>query len=239
MAPPQNLEAEQSVLGAVLLSDTSLPALIIDERLSAGRLLPREPRAHLPGDARPAHAGRAGSTRSRSSSTSSRPVTWRRSAAPPRSSCSPGSVPGGRQPAPVRARSCARTRCCGASCNAAYEIQAQVHGHEALPRDLVDMAERAHPRGRPRGLAQGLPLDRAAAGLRARQAPEALARGQSAHGHAVRVRGPGQHHRRLPAGQPDHPGRQAVDGQVPGGRNADPRPVDGCAQHASTSSSPG
>ena len=34
MAPPQNLEAEQSVLGAVLLSDTALPALIIDERLN-------------------------------------------------------------------------------------------------------------------------------------------------------------------------------------------------------------
>src|SRR4051794_2624271 len=34
VAPPQNLEAEQSVLGAVLLSDTTLPALIIDERLS-------------------------------------------------------------------------------------------------------------------------------------------------------------------------------------------------------------
>ncbi|HZB77088.1 MAG TPA: DnaB-like helicase N-terminal domain-containing protein, partial [Solirubrobacteraceae bacterium] len=33
VAPPQNLEAEQSVLGAVLLSDTALPALIIDERL--------------------------------------------------------------------------------------------------------------------------------------------------------------------------------------------------------------
>jgi hypothetical protein len=34
--PPQNLEAEQSVLGAVLLSDTALPALIIDERLQPG-----------------------------------------------------------------------------------------------------------------------------------------------------------------------------------------------------------
>ena len=44
--------------------------------------------------------------------------------------------------------------------HASYEIQAQVHGHEALPRDLVDMAERDHPRGRPRGLAQGLPRDR-------------------------------------------------------------------------------
>jgi replicative DNA helicase len=34
IAPPQNLEAEQSVLGAVLLSDTTLPGLIIDERLT-------------------------------------------------------------------------------------------------------------------------------------------------------------------------------------------------------------
>src|ERR687897_1791901 len=33
VAPPQNLEAGQSVLGPVLLSDTALPALIIDERL--------------------------------------------------------------------------------------------------------------------------------------------------------------------------------------------------------------
>jgi replicative DNA helicase len=33
LTPPHNLEAEQSVLGAVLLSDTALPALIIDERL--------------------------------------------------------------------------------------------------------------------------------------------------------------------------------------------------------------
>src|SRR3712207_8471007 len=32
-APPHNLEAEQSVLGTVLLSDTALPALIIDERV--------------------------------------------------------------------------------------------------------------------------------------------------------------------------------------------------------------
>ena len=27
--------------------------------------------------------------------------------------------------------------------HAAYDIQSQVHNHEALPRDLVDMAERA------------------------------------------------------------------------------------------------
>src|SRR3954452_13843858 len=32
-SPPHDLEAEQSVLGAVLLSDTTLPALIIDENV--------------------------------------------------------------------------------------------------------------------------------------------------------------------------------------------------------------
>src|SRR5687768_11009147 len=31
--PPHNLEAEQSVLGAVLLSDTVLPGLIVDQHL--------------------------------------------------------------------------------------------------------------------------------------------------------------------------------------------------------------
>ena len=48
VAPPQNLEAEQSVLGAVLLSDTALPALIIDERLQPGGLLPRGHGVDLP-----------------------------------------------------------------------------------------------------------------------------------------------------------------------------------------------
>src|SRR5918998_938369 len=82
VAPPQNLEAEQSVLGAVLLSDTALPALIIDERLqpedfyreSHGRIYHAMLRRLL---------------------------------------------------------------------RASYEIQSRVHGHDAPPRELVDLAERA------------------------------------------------------------------------------------------------
>src|SRR5256886_17393332 len=35
IAPPQNLDAEQSVLGAILLSDRSLYALVIEEGLRA------------------------------------------------------------------------------------------------------------------------------------------------------------------------------------------------------------
>src|SRR4051812_49705756 len=46
VTPPQNLEAEQSVLGAVLLSDTALPALIIDERLQAEDFY-RESHGHI------------------------------------------------------------------------------------------------------------------------------------------------------------------------------------------------
>ena len=44
IAPPHNLEAEQSVLGAILLSERSLYALVIEEGLRPERLLPRAPR---------------------------------------------------------------------------------------------------------------------------------------------------------------------------------------------------
>ena len=40
VAPPHNLEAEQSVLGSILLSDRSLYALVIEEGLRSGGLLP-------------------------------------------------------------------------------------------------------------------------------------------------------------------------------------------------------
>ena len=212
MAPPQNLEAEQSVLGAVLLSDTALPALIIDERLTRRGLLPREPRPHLPGDARPQHARRARRRADdrRAPQAGRRPRVGRRPAAVELLAGSVPAVGNVRQYARIVRDNAMLRRLLHAS----YEIQAQVHGHEALPRDLVDRAERADPRGRPRGLAQGLPLDRAGPRLRARQAPEALARGHADHRHPLRLRGPRQHHRRLPARQPDHPRRTPIDGQI-------------------------
>ena len=157
--------------------------------------------------------GASPSTRSRSSSTSSRPASSTRSAAARRSTCWPRASPPSATSASTRGSS-ARTRCSAGCCGAAYEIQARVHAHDAPPRELVDIAERVDPRGRPRGLAQGLPRDQRRARRRDLQARGALARGQGHHGHAVRLRGPRHVHRRLPARQPDHPRRPPVDGEV-------------------------
>jgi replicative DNA helicase len=141
MAPPQNLEAEQSVLGAVLLSDTSLPALIIDERLnpedfyreSHGRIYQAMLDLHSHGEPVDAltlveHLKQAGDLDSVGGAAAIELLA--------------GSVPAVgnlRQYARIVRENAMLRRLL----HAAYEIQAQVHGHEALPRDLVDMAERA------------------------------------------------------------------------------------------------
>jgi replicative DNA helicase len=141
VAPPQNLEAEQSVLGAVLLSDTALPALIIDERLhpddfyreSHGRIYQAMLDLHSLGEPVDAltlveHLKQAGDL----------DAVGGRAAI----DLLAGSVPAVgnvRQYARIVRDNAMLRRLLRAS----YEIQARVHSHEALPRDLVDMAERA------------------------------------------------------------------------------------------------
>jgi replicative DNA helicase len=141
VAPPQNLEAEQSVLGAVLLSDTALPALIIDERLhpddfyreSHGRVYQAMLDLHSLGEPVDAltlveHLKQAGDL----------DAVGGRAAI----DLLAGSVPAVgnvRQYARIVRDNAMLRRLLRAS----YEIQARVHSHEALPRDLVDMAERA------------------------------------------------------------------------------------------------
>ena len=141
IAPPQNLEAEQSVLGAVLLSDTALPALIIDERLHPDDFY-REGHARIyqamldlhtlgePVDALTLveHLKQAGDLESVGGRAAIDLLA--------------GSVPAVgnvRQYARIVRDNAMLRRLLRAS----YEIQARVHSHEALPRDLVDMAERA------------------------------------------------------------------------------------------------
>ena len=140
MAPPQNLEAEQSVLGAVLLSDTALPALIIDERLTAedfyreshGRIYKAMLDLNTLGEPVDAltiveHLKQAGDLESIGGPAAVEVLA--------------GSVPAVgnvRQYARIVRENAMLRRLLHAS----YEIQAQVHGHEALPRDLVDRAER-------------------------------------------------------------------------------------------------
>jgi replicative DNA helicase len=141
IAPPQNLEAEQSVLGAVLLSDTALPALIIDERLHAddfyreghGRIYQAMLDLHTLGEPVDAltlveHLKQAGEL----------DAVGGRAAI----DLLAGSVPAVgnvRQYARIVRDNAMLRRLLRAS----YEIQARVHSHEALPRELVDMAERA------------------------------------------------------------------------------------------------
>jgi replicative DNA helicase len=141
IAPPQNLEAEQSVLGAVLLSDTALPALIIDERLHPDDFY-REGHARIyqamldlhtlgePVDALTLveHLKQAGDLDDVGGRAAIDLLA--------------GSVPAVgnvRQYARIVRDNAMLRRLLRAS----YEIQARVHSHEALPRDLVDMAERA------------------------------------------------------------------------------------------------
>ena len=141
LAPPQNLEAEQSVLGAVLLSDTALPALIIDERLqpddfyreSHARIYQAMLDLHTLGEPVDAltlveHLKQAGDLEGIGGAAA---VEFLAGSVP-----AVGNV---RQYARIVRDNAMLRRLLRAS----YEIQAQVHGHEALPRDLVDMAERA------------------------------------------------------------------------------------------------
>src|SRR4051794_5578579 len=141
VAPPQNLEAEQSVLGAVLLSDTALPALIIDERLhpddfyreNHGRIYQAMLDLHTLGEPVDAltlveHLKQAGDL----DDVGGRAVI----------DLVAGSVPAVgnvRQYARIVRDNAMLRRLLRAS----YEIQSRVHSHEALPRELVDMAERA------------------------------------------------------------------------------------------------
>src|SRR5215216_3773722 len=141
VAPPQNLEAEQSVLGAVLLSDTALPALIIDERLHPddfyreghGRIYQAMLDLHSLGEPVDAltlveHLKQAGDLEAVGGRAAIDLLA--------------GSVPAVgnvRQYARIVRDNAMLRRLLRAS----YEIQAHVHSHEALPRELVDMAERA------------------------------------------------------------------------------------------------
>src|SRR3954453_16987747 len=141
LAPPQNLEAEQSVLGAVLLSDTALPALIIDERLhpedfyreSHGIVYNAMLELHNGGEPVDAltlvehlkQAGRLEAAGGRSA------IDLLASSVPP-----VGHV---RQYARIVKENAMLRRLL----RAAYEIQARVHSHDAPPRELVDIAERS------------------------------------------------------------------------------------------------
>jgi replicative DNA helicase len=140
VAPPQSLEAEQSVLGAVLLSDTALPALIIDERLhpedfyreSHGIVFAAMLDLHNGGEPVDAltlveHLKQAGQLEA----AGGRAAIDLLAASVP----AVGHV---RQYARIVRENAMLRRLL----RAAYDIQARVHSHDAPPRELVDIAER-------------------------------------------------------------------------------------------------
>ena len=140
-SPPQNLEAEQSVLGAVLLSDSTLPALIIDEHLqpedfyrpSHGLIYQAMLDLHSVGNPVDGltiveHLKQAGQL----DSVGGRATIDLLSAAVP----SVGNV---RQYAKIVRDNAMLRRLLHAS----FDIQQRVHSHDAPPRELVDQAERA------------------------------------------------------------------------------------------------
>ena len=140
VTPPQNLEAEQSVLGAVLLSDTALPALIIDERLhpadfyreAHGIVFAAMLELHSAGEPVDAltlveHLKQAGQL----DAAGGRATIDLLAASVP-------AVGHLRQYARIVRENAMLRRLL----RAAYDIQARVHSHDAPPRELVDIAER-------------------------------------------------------------------------------------------------
>ena len=136
--PPQNLEAEESVLGAMLLSPGAIGA--VTEILSAERLLPREPRHDLPRLPRALPAGRAGRRdhARRCARGAGRARAGRRARADPRAR---GARAGDGERRPTTRGSCARWRRCAASSAPAPRSHGSARTGPARRRDLVDRAE--------------------------------------------------------------------------------------------------
>jgi len=141
LVPPQNLEAERSVLGAVLLSDTALPALIIDERLQAEDFY-REAHGVVFQAMLDLHA--RGEPVDELTLVEHLKQTGELDRAGGRATVDllAGSVPAvanHRQYAKIVRENAMLRRLLGAT----YDIQERVHRHEAAPRELVDLAERS------------------------------------------------------------------------------------------------
>ena len=134
--------------------------LVIEEALKPEDFYREPPPAHLRGDARALRARASRSTRSRSPSTCAARASSRTAGGQAAVDALAAAVPAVGNAAPLRARSSASTRCCAGCSTPTYEIQRSVLDHDGQPRDIVELAERGDPRGRPRRPQQGLPPGR-------------------------------------------------------------------------------
>jgi len=141
IAPPQNTEAEQAVLGAVLLSDTALPALIIDERLQAEDFY-REAHAVIYAAMLALHNRGEPVDALTVAEYLKQTGDLERVGGQAAIDLLSGPVPGlanVRNYAKIVRDNAMLRRLLRAS----FEIQQKVQNHEAPPRDLIDQAERA------------------------------------------------------------------------------------------------
>ena len=208
--PPQNLEAEESVLGAMMVSESAIDPVLLDVRLRAEDFY-RDQHRTIYAAILGLHENTDPSTSSRSPRRSRSAASSTRSAA---ATSSPASRP--RSPPPGNARH-----------------YAQIVKQNSLLRRLLGAAQRIQHRSRPRGRAAAL-VENAERLLfevaHEEQAGdfreideilheeidklEKLASGDVRdHRHPIRLPGPRRHHRRLPARQPDRDRRAAGDGK--------------------------
>ena len=155
-APPHSIEAEQSVLGAILLSDRTLYALRHRGGPEARGLLPRAPPRDLRVDARALRRRASRSTSSPSPSTCARAAELDEAGGQAEIDALTAAVPARRQPAPLRAD---RPRARAAAPPADRDLRDP--GQRPRPRGAAARARRAgrarDPRGRPRRPPEGLP----------------------------------------------------------------------------------
>ena len=223
-APPHSIEAEQSVLGAMLLSDRTHYAFVIEEGLKVDDFYRERHREVYESMLALFTAGDSIDVLTVTEHLRSR---------------------GRLEAAGGQAEIDALTASVPAVGN--LRQYAQIVRDRALLRRLLDrllrdpgprprsrgsaararrMGRARRPRGRPRRPPEGLPPGRRGPPRRGPQVAGALRRGPLAHRHAVGLRRPRRDHRRLPARQPDHHRGKAVDGQMPQGLGARLRPDD-------------
>ena len=214
IAPPQNLEAEQSVLGAVLLSDTALPGA----------------------DHRRAPAARRTSTARATGASTRRCSTCTRSGEPVDALTLVEHLKQAGELEHVGGRAAIDLLAGSVPAVGNVRQYARIVRENAMLRRLLravvrDPGAASTATRRSRASSSTWPSARSsrsptrtAARTSARSSDlldaeldklEQLSReGKAITGTAVRLRGPRHDHRRLPARQPDHPRRPPVDGQV-------------------------
>ena len=164
------------MLGAILLSDKPLYQLVIEERPVARGLLPRAAPRRLRGDARALRRGRADRRAHRDRAPAPGRASSRRPAARPAWPRSAASVPAAGQRAPLRPDRPGERAPAPPARRRPTRSRRACSGTRRAPRELVEHAERAMLEVAHDDRKQDFRRSTSILHVRARQAPQALAR---------------------------------------------------------------